>query len=362
MRLIDKYLLRSFLGPLLYCLFIFISLYIIIDLFGHLDEIIKEHMSISILLIYYLAYVPSISIQIMPIVVLIATMYTLGGLARHNEIIALRASGIGIWNILKPFLITGLFVSSFVLILNDKIVPWSTHVFLKIREEKFEKKQTGRLPTKVIKDVALYGQGNKIIYARSFDPKTKVLRDIVIHEQDRRQIITSKTIAKEARWGKTGWVAFDITLYQLDKEGQIKGEPKFLHRGTLDIKEGPEEFQKQKYKTEVLTLSELRTYIKRFSGTSGLILQNLLVETHNRISYPFANLVAVLIGAAFCLKVKRGSRLLGIGLGFLIGLLFYGVFAVSVALGKGGLLIPFISAWFSNIVFSLWAIYLINKY
>jgi len=362
MRLIDKYILRSFLAPLFYCLFIFIFTYIIIDLFGHLDELIKEHIGMRLILIYYLAYIPSIVTQIMPIAILIATMYTLGGFARGNEITALRAGGISLWNILKPFIITGLLVSSFILVVNDTLVPRSTRLYLKIKEEKIEKKKKDPLKTKIIKDVALYGTGNKIIYARSYDPKINTLKDIIIHQQDKRQDITAKIIAKEARWTNNSWKAFNVTTYNIDADGQISGKPIFRHRAVLPIKEGPYEFQTQIYKTEVLTLSELRNYIRRLSGTSGLVIENLLVEAYNRVSYPFANIIAVLIGAAFCLRTKRNSRMLGIGLGLLIGLFFYGAFAVSTALGKGGILPPLIASWLSNILFGILGIYFINKY
>ncbi|MDD5449798.1 MAG: LptF/LptG family permease [Candidatus Omnitrophica bacterium] len=362
MRIIDKYVLRSFLEPLFYCLFIFLFTYVIIDLFGHLDDIIKEHVGMRLLLLYYLAYSPSILIQVIPIAILISTMYTLGGLAKGNEITALRASGVGLWNILKPFLLTAALVFASILIINDAVVPKSTELYLKIKEEKIEKKKQQTVSNKLVRDIAFYGSGNKIIYARSYDPKTKTLKDIIIHEHDRHQNIISKVIAKEARWTNNQWLAFNITVYKVDREGEIKGAPQFTHRGPLNIKEGPEEFKKQNYKTDTLTISELRTYIKRLSGTSGSILQNLLVDAHNRIAYPFANIIAVLIGAAFCLKVRSSSRILGVGLGFVIGLLFYGTSAISTAMGKAGLLPPFIAAWLANIVFGLWGIYLINKY
>jgi lipopolysaccharide export system permease protein len=332
------------------------------DLFEHLDEMIKERVALNTILIYYLAYMPSIITQVTPIAILIATMYTLGGLARHNEITALRASGISLWNILKPFLITGFLISVLMLVLNGSFVPVSTRLFLKIKEEKIDKKKNAPVSTKIVRNVALYGSGNKIIYARSYDPKIKILKDIVVQEHDRRQNITSKIIAKEARWAKEGWVAFNVTIYKLGRNGEIKEEPRFEHRSILDIKERPSEFEGQKYKTEVLTASELGNYIRRLSGTSGLILQNLLIESYNRMAYPFANLIAVLIGAAFCIRVKRSSRILGIGLGFLVGFLFYGVFAISTALGKGGILPPFLSAWLANLIFGGWGIYLINKY
>ena len=362
MRLVDKYLLRSFLGPLIYCLFIFVALYMIVDLFGHLDEIIKERVGLPMLILYYLAYLPSVTVQTLPIATLIATMYTLGNFARHNEITALRSSGIGLWNILKPFLLTATFISCLVLVATDSFVPHATQLYLRIKEERIEKKKRAGPSAKVVRDVALYGQGNKIIFARSYDPKTKVLKDIIIHQHDRRQNITSKIIAKEARWTGKGWIAFSIATYTLDRDGDIKGEPAFEHRNILPIKESPQEFESQKYTTETLSAGELRSSIRRLAGTSSLILQNLLIESHTRTAQPFANIIAVLIGAAFCLRTRRSRRLLGIGLGFLIGLLFYGVGAVALALGRGGMVGPFFAAWASNSIFGILGIYFINRY
>jgi len=362
MRLVDKYIFRSFFAPLLYCLFIFISIYCIVDLFGHLDEIIREKIGIITLFIYYLAYIPRIIVEVMPVSMLIATMYTLENFIRHNEISALRASGIGIWDILKPFLITGLLVSSIVLIISDKVAPKSMQVSLKIKVEQLEKQKGDHWADRIIKNVAMYGKGNKIIYAKRYDPRTKILKDIIIHEHDRGQNITAKSTAKEARWTSKGWLGSGITTYKLDNKGDIKEEPRFIQKGVLDIKETPEELRNQKSRTEVLSFSELRSYVKRFSGTSNIIMQNLLIEMHSRISYPFANVIVVLIGAAFCLMSRRKGRMLGVGLGFVIGLFFYGVLAISLALGRGGALPPVIAAWSANVIFGSLGIYLINKY
>ncbi|MEI8175526.1 MAG: LptF/LptG family permease [Candidatus Omnitrophota bacterium] len=363
MRIIERYLLRLFLAPLCYCIFIFLSLYIIMDLFSRLDEIIAVRAGVLPVVIFYLASLPGMLVQVLPMALLISTMYTLGNLARHNEIIAFRASGISVWETLKPFVIAGVFISLMTVVVNDRIVPAAAAICVKIREEKLERKKDGASPGRMIKNVALYGAGNRIIYARIYDPKVKTLKDIVIHEHDRHQNIISKTTAKEAKWTKAGWAGFNISTYKLDEQGQIKGDPLFEHRNILPIEEKPEDFQNQKYNIEALNLSELKSYIKRFSGASGNVLQGLRVEAYTRLSYPFSNLIAVLIGAAFSLTAKRrGGRLMGVGMGLLIGLLFYGVFAVSIALGKGGILPAPVAAWSANLVFGACGMYLINRF
>ncbi|MFH1847700.1 MAG: LptF/LptG family permease, partial [Candidatus Omnitrophota bacterium] len=155
--------------------------------------------------------------------------------------------------------------------------------------------------------------------------------------------------------------ATDITVYDLDSSGRIINEPRFLKNGILDIRETPEDFEKQRFKIEFMTYRDLSSYIDKLSGISGGVVQKLSVEAHNRLSFPFINLVIILIGAAFALKTKRGSRLRGVAAGFTIGIIFYSVTAISIAFGKGGLLPPIISAWLPNVMFAGWGAYLINQ-
>jgi lipopolysaccharide export LptBFGC system permease protein LptF len=54
MRLLDRYLFRHALIPLMFCLLGFVSLTVIIDVFGHLDEIMKRNIPWRIVGEYYL--------------------------------------------------------------------------------------------------------------------------------------------------------------------------------------------------------------------------------------------------------------------------------------------------------------------
>ena len=68
----------------------------------------------------------------------------------------------------------------------------------------------------------------------------------------------------------------------------------------------------------------------------------------------------VLLGVPFALRSTRGGTLGGIGMGIMLGLVYYGAVATSAALGKGGLLPPLVAAWLPNLFFATLSVVLIS--
>ena len=85
MKILDRYITKKFIFPLVYYLFLFIFLYVIMDIFGHLDEILRNKVPLNILLQYYISFTPLIFVQTVPIATLLATVYMLSALNKSNE-------------------------------------------------------------------------------------------------------------------------------------------------------------------------------------------------------------------------------------------------------------------------------------
>ncbi|PIP18633.1 MAG: hypothetical protein COX41_07185, partial [Candidatus Omnitrophica bacterium CG23_combo_of_CG06-09_8_20_14_all_41_10] len=66
MRILDRYILKSVIGIFLSCIFFFLFLYVIIDVLSHLDDILKQQTHLTILIQYYLSYIPIMFVQIAP--------------------------------------------------------------------------------------------------------------------------------------------------------------------------------------------------------------------------------------------------------------------------------------------------------
>ena len=363
MTIIERYVFKGFIRTFLFCLTVLWLLYIIGDIFGFLDEILRERIPVSSLAAFYFYLTPFILTQIIPVSALIACVYILGNLYRHSEITALRASGIGVWGILKPVLTAALVISLFAFILSDRLMPGAMRTANRIRYEKLDVGKRGKSQTIKLKNVAIYGYGNRLIFARVFDIQKEMLSDAIIFEQDLKNDLILKIEARKMFWeGKKGWRAEDVAIYKVSSKGELIGDSAIYKERDISLSETPTDFINNQWDPRFMSFVQLRRYIKIFATGSKRTYRKLFVELNHKVAFPFACIPIILISAPFALSTRRGGALLGMAKGIIIALLYIPVMAIALALGSKGILPPFIGAWFSNILFSGAGIYLLNRY
>ncbi len=361
MRLIDRYIIKEFVMPFLYCIGTFAFLYVIVDLVTHLDEILKNQVSMNVLISYYISFLPVIFVQTAPIAVLLSTLFVMANFERNREIVAMKAAGLSLWKILQPILFMGIIISVAAFTINESMVPDAVYRTQRIKENTIEGKQKQK-EQKTISDIAIFGKGNRMYYARSYDPVKKQLEELIILKHNQAMVLESKIIAQKARWTNAGWLAENYIGYKIDPSGQVIGQPQVLSQATLDIDEKPDDFLiKSEFRTEFMNYKQLKEYLDKMVGTNKRVFRRLLVDLHYKLAFPFISLVIILIGVPFILTSQRQKAFAGIGSSIAVVLLFYAVNAISIALGKGGTLPPFVSAWLANVSFALLGISLINK-
>ena len=94
MRLLDRYLLREFLVPFLYCLTGFFVFWLTVDLLAQLDLFQRHKLSGGDVIKYYLIKTPDPLGVVMPVALLLGLLYSLANHARYNELTAIRAAGV----------------------------------------------------------------------------------------------------------------------------------------------------------------------------------------------------------------------------------------------------------------------------
>lgn len=361
MKIVDRYIIKGFLGPLLWCILLFLVMAVIIDVFSFIDDIVKYKIPAASLLAFYFYYTPSVFLQITPMAALLSAIYMLSNLNKYNEITAMRASGIGLWRVLSPMIIICLVLSAVVFIVNDRVIPVSSRVANMIRRDELESQKRKLRQDKVIENVAIYGTKNRIIFARTYDTEQKSLSDIIIHEHDTSQNLRSKLTAKTGVWTGNGWKFSKIIVYRIDNSGKILGEPVFYDEKMVPIQERPSDFANREWRSDYMSYRELKDYIENFKGAGHRLIRSLLVDLHYKVAFSFISLIIILVGAPFAIMTVRGGVLIGIGMSITIGLLYYAVIAIALAFGKAGLLPPVLSAWLGNIVFASLGVYFLNK-
>lgn len=360
MKIIDKYMVRGFFGPFIWCLLLFIVMAVIIDIFSFIDNIVKFKIPLESIAAFYIYYIPTIFIQVLPMAALLSTIYVLSQLNKNNEIVAMKSSGISLWRVLTPILLIGVLISMVTFIVNDRVIPISSKISDYIRREELEKQKRGE-EGKIIESVAVYGSGNRILFARNYDTEKKVLGDVIIHQHDKKESLVSKVTAQSGTWNGSGWVFHKVIIWKIDNAGRILGDPEFFENKEIPIKERPSDFANREWRADYMSYRELKGYIDNFRGTGTKIVKGLLVDLHYKISFSLISLIIILIGAPFALVTTRGGVLIGIGMSVALGLLYYAFIAMSLAFGKAGLLPPIVAAWLGNVIFAALGIHLINK-
>ncbi len=77
--------------------------------------------------LYYAVLLPTYLPYLLPISILLALLYALWQLGKNSELIAMRASGLSLTQIIAPYLGTGLLASFLLLGINELFNPWATH-------------------------------------------------------------------------------------------------------------------------------------------------------------------------------------------------------------------------------------------
>ncbi len=362
MKILDRYIFFSFISIFLFCTVFLYILFVIGDIFGFLDEILREGIGLHALGTFYLYMMPFVITQIVPISCLLSSVFLLGNLNRSNEITALKASGVSLLKIIRPMLIGASVIGVFLFILNDKVVPHSMRIANKIRYEKLDVGKRGKAGSRIIRNVAMYGHGNRIIFTKKFDIKNNILEDIIIHTHDESQNITSKISAKFMIWENNSWLGKDVVIYNIDKESQFIGTPEIYDEKKIPIKESPLDFINNQWQPQFMSYMQLKQYLDVFLAGSQLALRRFTVDLNYKLSFPFSCIVMILIAAPFTLVASRGKALLGMAKGILIALTYIPLVAISLALGKGGVLPPIIAAWLANITLGGLGLYLILKH
>jgi lipopolysaccharide export system permease protein len=358
MRILDRYITKSIISIFLSSIIIFCFLYILIDVTSTLDEIIDRKVPFDILVKYYLSFFPVILVQTSAIACLISTLLTFSGLHNHNEILVMRTSGLNFWQITKPALVFGLIISAIVFFFNERFVPQATNTTKQIRDENLvlavdrEKK----LKTQ-IENLTLYGLRNRLYHVERFNATTHEMEGVTVIEYDENQNVKEKIVALKGVWTGIAWKFFQCQVTTYDPAVPNRADKiKVYNEKLMDIKESPTDFLAQRLNVSAMNIKEIKNYIDRFSHSgASKALNNLRVDLHQKIAYPFGNLVIVLIALPFALMVKsrKGMTFTSLGIAVVIGFLYYVANALCLAFGKGGLFPPIVSAWCAPVLFSV---------
>ena len=252
MKILWRYVIKELLGPFVFALAVITFVLLMDFILDVLNKIINKGLSPGVVLevfVLSLAWMLALSI---PMAVLVAALMGYGRLSADSEIIACKACGVSMINLVTPGLIMGLILAVFLTWFNDRILPEANHRARLLMSDITRKKPTWSLEKNIFLD---YFEGYHIL-VRSIDNKTSHISDITI--LDHKNPEAPRTIT--AKDGQIEFTPDGSKLKMILYNGEIH-EPD---------PENPDRYRRVEFKKQTLTLQGSSTELVRSSsGTRG---------------------------------------------------------------------------------------------
>jgi len=374
--LLDRYIVRRYLGFLALILAAFVSIFVLAEFMDLFDDIQQNRVRGRVVVHYYAYHIFKIVFTVSPVAVLVTALVTLGVLARRNEITAMKAGGISVYRAAAPVLAMGVLVSALLFGMQEYLLPWTN----RIAEMDFNvikgrpPQSSGLLDRRWI----LSGDGRFYNYDFLVErapgrPQTTPpvpnngefsLYGLSIYGVDpaawelRERVFTARAVFEPPAWSydmERGWrrsMEPPGAFHRFDNE-----RVRALGREPGGEIEPPSYFHREERPSDTMRFAELRTQIESLRER-GFDVAELAVELHQKLAFPMVGLVMTLIGLPFAFVVARRGALYGIGVSIVVGIVYWACLGIFVALGKNALIAPVLAAWAPNLIFGAAGLYL----
>jgi len=352
MRIIYRYILRHFLPIFGLALCAFVGLYIVIDFFEKMDDILDSQASFIATVSYFFYRSPLIISQGIPLAVLLGALITLGILKRNREIIALKAAGVSPYLYAGPIMVMALVLSFGEFWLEETVARPMNKTAERIWDYKIRQHE---VPILWNQENVWYWGKNAIYHIRLYDQRERALQDASLFYLDQEFNLKQRIDAKQIVRRNGQWVAKQGVVIDLTRAGINQ---QWFDEKILQLPETPEDFKSFEAVPEDLSWLTLYNYTSKLSR-EGCAAAPYEVELHRRIAFPVTTFILALLGINMALRQGlHGGIATGALLALLLAFVYLTLSQLGCSLATSGMLAPIIGVWAVNIIFTALAGYL----
>lgn len=347
LKIIDRYIIRKFLGTFMFCLALIMLIAVVFDLTEKIDNFM-EHSAPwqAVIFDYYFNFIPYFATLFAPLFVFVSVIFFTSKMAVSTEIIAILNSGMSFRRMMWPYFISSLVIAAFIFFLTNFVIPHANLIRMDF-EDKYYRSQGRKVN---VENVHRQVYKNIYVYMESYSPMYFRGRNFTIERFNDSGKLISKLSSPTVVWDSTRhkWSAQNYVIRN------IEGDKEVLSKGismdtTLTIK--PSDFAKDPGFVGTMKYKELNDYIKLLQLQGSEELKVFLIEKHRRFASPFAVFILTLIGVTLSSRKIRGGigMNIGIGLALSFSYILFQQFTSQFSLKEN--LSPMLAMWIPNILY-----------
>ncbi|MDD4618997.1 MAG: LptF/LptG family permease [Bacteroidales bacterium] len=351
-NILDKYIIKKFIGTYFFAILIFIVIVIIFDISEKIDEFVEKGATLEgIVFQYYANFIPYFMNMFNPLFVFIAVIFFTSKLASHSEIIAMLAGGVSFKRLLYPYFLSSLVIALLSLFLNLVVIPPANKVRLEFQENYISDKYVN-----TNRDIHFQLSPGTYVYMESFNSWNNTASRFTL-ETIQGHTIVSKLSAETAVWDTTiqGWKLYNYFLRKNNEMGVDISSGKTLDTViNLSIKD----LNQRENIVESYNYNELNDLIdtQKLRGDKRVIYAQ--IEKNTRFALPFSAFILTLIGVSLSSRKRKGGIGMNIGIGLVLSFSYILFLRFSQMFVHAGVLPPWIALWVPNMLYALISVFL----
>jgi len=357
-RILTRYILGEILSHTLIGCALFTFILFMRDLPHILEMVVRNSSTFSNVMEILLFTLPNTFKVTIPMAVLVGVLLGLSRLAADSEIIAMRASGLGIGYFVRVASIVAAAGTLVGLANSLYLAPRANRAILEM-EQALETSQASyeiqpRVFYEDFRNLVLYVQDVRS-GAGAANWRQVFMADVTDPSTPRITTAASATVVNDTPQELL------MRLRDGSRHETVAGQPRQYNISTFTTTDLPLALSQQgdvhlgRMDTAIFALP-MGALFERIHGRDG---KRFLIELHNRFAYPVACLVLMLVGVPLGVASRRGGKSSGFVFTILLVFLYYFLSSTGIALGRQNRLSAFFSVWSANLLFAGAGIFLL---
>jgi len=356
MRILTRYIFKEMFAHCLLGLLVFTFVLYVRPLSHVLELVARRNLPASQVAFLFLLPLPSILVMTIPMAILLGTLIGLSRMAGDSEIVAIRATGIGKGQFVRPVLLFAL--------CGWALTSWMSLFLSPAAVRSLERSETSLTTTQASYEI------KPRVFIEQFPHLLLYLKDVVSSSSRWRGVFivdrshkdeTKVTLAKSGRLVNEDGSG-RVALY-LENGATHEFNPQHRQQYTVTSFDNLEiPIVENKGNTSrrlapstvspVALLGDLRTSKGRRAA---------MVELNYRLALPIACLVLALVAVPIGLFSRKGGKAFGLMLSILLVFIYYVLMASGLNLAKEGRLNPIVGLWMANVVFGVAGLLMLRR-
>lgn len=356
MKIIHRHIFKEWFKVLCVAIALIAGILILEDMYKNLKTFLEHGANFRTLWSYYAYFVPNCLYTVLPISFFISVLYVLNDMQSSNEIIALRASGLTIFQITYSLWVAAILLMGFMVFSNAYLLPYTSDKMQAVVEKITydEQVRSGLQPIQIgtQSHLCLYNEkAGRLWHIKTFsmyaNRGTFVTLSLLNKQKKEIERIEAESITYDAVHQQ--WLFKQGKRWFFDKDTATPERFLNFETWTLPAAETPQIMYSIHKPLKNLNANELKK-ILAFVPKDQPTFTEHIIKYYSILSSPLICLIIVLLSIPFSLSGVRTNPMVGVSKAFGIFLVYYLIGNIGRMLGIQGTLHPLMAAWVPNLV------------